>query len=99
MFSKETYNFKEITNRSHPIARSFAAKMAEGVSERGKEKEHKKTHKHAHIHTHAYTHTHKHKHTHTHTNAHAHIHTHYRQTKRIEFFICSPMKVCFDFAV
>ena len=64
-FAKETCNFKEPTNRSHPIyirrldLASIRASMYAYI-----------------INTHAHAHTHKHTYTHTHTRAHTHTHTH-----------------------
>jgi len=89
-FAKETYNFKEPTNRSHRIDRFIAThtpirsrKCSLSLS---LSRKHARTHtyvcaqKHTHIHTniHACTlaHTHTHAHTCTHMRAHTHTHAH-----------------------
>jgi len=87
--AKETYNFKEPTDRSHPIACTHekehesygsVAPPFQSVSLSSLSLDLSLSHARIHIHTHSHTHTHTHTYTHTHTNTHTcthtHIHTH-----------------------
>jgi len=79
-FAKETYNFKEPTSRSHPIAalwltdkaKSFLTLLSSPATHRHR---HTDKDKDTDTDTHRQTQTDRHTHTHTHTYTHTHKHT------------------------
>ena len=74
--AKETYHFKEPTNRSHPIL--FGATSATACSYSTRTRTHTYTLSLSLTHTHTHTHAITHARTRTHTRTHIHIYTHSR---------------------